>query len=144
MEAWNSACAWLLNFFPHSLQTKDLATSPSIRLGGKSLRSSPLAVDFGALISSMDLSWLSSSHCNAPCTESALKGESKIFPASQMGYKLTSSGLLYSQLCSLLVEAHVQKDTQIRRSHADSGMGRILYLCDENIYRYKGKSTSNI
>jgi hypothetical protein len=56
LEAWNSACAWLLNFFPHSLQTKDLATSPSKRLGGKSLRSSSPAVDLGALISSMDLS----------------------------------------------------------------------------------------
>ena len=62
-SAWNSACAMLLNFFPQSLHFIDLATSPSLRASG-----SILASVSGLVISSIDLSWLASSHSRAPWT----------------------------------------------------------------------------
>ena len=73
LPAWNSTCAMLLNFFPHSLHFMDRATSPSLRGAGSMVASvsSSSAAGAGfdeAWICSMVLSWLSSSHCRAPCT----------------------------------------------------------------------------
>jgi hypothetical protein len=66
-EAWNSACAMLLNFLPHSLHTIDLATSPSWR-GAGSIEGFVSSALSALVISSRGLSWLSSSHWRAPCT----------------------------------------------------------------------------
>jgi hypothetical protein len=61
------------------------------------------------LISSIDLSWLSSSHCKAPCTAEILLALVENMAKSQK--LLTSAGLLDSYLCSFFLKAHVQKDT---------------------------------
>jgi len=69
LDAWNSACAMLLNFFPHSLHIMLFATSPSLRASGSMVGSvSAFVEDAGAVSSSSGLSWLSSSHWRAPCT----------------------------------------------------------------------------
>lgn len=70
-DAWNSACAWLLNFFPHSLQTRLRGSSPSLRAGPSSSCAASAAA---ALISSSGLSWFASSHSRAACT----MGENKL------------------------------------------------------------------
>lgn len=71
LEAWNSACAILLNFLLQMLQIMDFATSPSLRASGSMVGSVSADADVeasAAVISSMDLSWLVSSHSRAPCT----------------------------------------------------------------------------
>jgi hypothetical protein len=60
------------------------------------------------LISSIDLSWLSSSHCKAPCTAVIQLALEKKANSQKL---LTSAGLLDSYLCSFLLKAHVQKNT---------------------------------
>jgi hypothetical protein len=64
-DAWNSACAMLLNFLPHSLQTILRATSPSLR-GAGSIEGFVSSALSAPVISSRGLSWLSSSHWRAP------------------------------------------------------------------------------
>jgi hypothetical protein len=100
----------LRNFFPQSLHTMLLATSPGFKASGSILGSVSAEVGgaAAALISSIDLSWLSSSHCKAPCTASMLLALEKMANIQKL---LTTAGLLDSYLCSFFLKAHVQKDT---------------------------------
>lgn len=71
-SAWNWTCIMDRNFLPQSVQTIDLASSPSLSGAGSMLgfvsSDSGAAAASAVRISSMLLSWLSSSHCKAPFT----------------------------------------------------------------------------
>lgn len=70
-------------------------------------------------MSSIDLSWLSSSHWSAPCTEA---GQLSWLPGA-LGKKLTASGVLNGELDTLLVKAHVEQGVEIGRHLGGEDVG---------------------